>query len=95
MHAGDGNHDGDIGGGQYLNACVWFEVITGISVLGNPYVPEYKTTSTISTELLNKLHVEKTTNGYKLTDEFAAQLQAYAHDAVAQLEIPIKEGNYQ
>ena len=40
-HAGDYYHDGDIGGGQYLNACVWFETITGQSVVGNTYVPTY------------------------------------------------------
>ena len=91
MHAGDGNHDGDIGGGQYLNACVWFEVITGQSVLNTTYVPEYKTTSTISDELFGKLHVEKTANGYKLTDDFAAALRQYAHDAVAELGLDIKD----
>ena len=40
-HEGDYHHEGDIGGGQYLNACVWFEIITGQSVLGNTYVPTY------------------------------------------------------
>lgn len=39
--AGDNHHDGDIGGGQYLNACVWFEAITGQSCIGNTYRPEY------------------------------------------------------
>lgn len=94
-HAGDGYHDGDIGGAQYLNACVWFEILTGQSVVGNPYVPEYKTSSTLSDELFGKLNVEKTANGYKLTDSFATQLQQYAHEAVALLELPIAEGNYQ
>ena len=94
-HAGDGYHDGDIGGAQYLNACVWFEILTGQSVVGNPYVPEYKTSSTLSDTLFGKLRVEKTANGYKLTDDFAAQLQAYAHEAVALLEIPIADSNYQ
>ena len=41
-HEGDYYHDGDIGGGQYLNACVWFEIITGISPVGNTYAPTYK-----------------------------------------------------
>ncbi len=41
-HEGDYYHDGDVGGGQYLNACVWFEAITGISVVGNTYRPVYK-----------------------------------------------------
>ena len=41
VNAGEGDyyHDGDIGGGQYLNACVWFEVITGKSCIGNTYRP--------------------------------------------------------
>lgn len=38
---GDYYHDGDIGGGQYLNACVWFEIITGKSCVGNTYSPDY------------------------------------------------------
>lgn len=38
---GDYYHDGDIGGGQYLNACVWFEAITGQSCIGNTYRPDY------------------------------------------------------
>ena len=41
-HEGDYYHDGDVGGGQYLNACVWFETITGMSVIGNTYRPVYK-----------------------------------------------------
>lgn len=39
--AGDHYHDGDIGGGQYLNACVWFEVLTGQSCIGNTWRPDY------------------------------------------------------
>lgn len=38
---GDYYHDGDIGGGQYLNACVWFEFITGQSCVGNTWRPAY------------------------------------------------------
>lgn len=37
----DTSHDGDIGGGQYLNACVWFEMLTGKSCIGNSYRPDY------------------------------------------------------
>jgi len=33
-------HDGDVGGGQYLNACVWFETITGQSCIGNTWRPD-------------------------------------------------------
>ncbi len=32
-------HDGDVGGGQYLNACVWFEVLSGKSCIGNTWRP--------------------------------------------------------
>lgn len=38
---GDYYHDGDIGGGQYLNACVWFEILTGKSCVGNTFRPDY------------------------------------------------------
>ena len=38
----DKYHDGDIGGGQYLNACVWFEVLTGKSCIGNTWRPDYE-----------------------------------------------------
>ena len=37
---GDYYHDGDIGGGQYLNGCVWFETLTGVSCIGNTWRPE-------------------------------------------------------
>lgn len=38
---GDFLHDGDTGGGQYLNACVWLECLTGKSCIGNTWRPEY------------------------------------------------------
>lgn len=38
---GDGTHDGDIGGGQYLNACVWYEVLLRKSCIGNTFRPDY------------------------------------------------------
>lgn len=41
---GDNYHDGNIGGGQYLNACVWFEVLTGKSAAGNLFYPDYAIT---------------------------------------------------
>ena len=40
-NSGDGTHDGDIGGGQYLNACVWYEVITGKDCRKCSYIPTY------------------------------------------------------
>ena len=42
VNGGDYYHDGDIGGGQYLNACVWFETITGQSCIDTSYVPTYE-----------------------------------------------------
>ncbi|MBQ3075455.1 MAG: DUF4886 domain-containing protein [Clostridia bacterium] len=41
----DNYHEGEEGGGQYLNACVWFETITGQSCLGNPWRPDTYTLS--------------------------------------------------
>lgn len=46
---GDYSHDGDIGGGQYLNACVWFETLTGQSCIGNTWRPNYR----LSEDLIN------------------------------------------
>ena len=40
--AGDHYHDGQEGGGQYLNACVWFEMLTGKSCIGNTWRPSYQ-----------------------------------------------------
>ena len=36
----DNYHDGEEGGGQYLNACVWFETLTGQSCIGNTWRPD-------------------------------------------------------
>lgn len=49
---GDYYHDGDIGGGQYLNACVWFETLTGQSCIGNTFRP---TEYTLSEDLIHVL----------------------------------------
>lgn len=40
-HGGDGTHDGDIGGGQLLNAAVWYEILTGLDCRRNTYRPVY------------------------------------------------------
>jgi len=70
-NAGDGYHDGDIGGAQYLNACVWYEKLTGQSVLDNPYKP---TTTKGEFEVSGK---------YELSDEFANLLRTAAHNVNA------------
>lgn len=66
-NTGDGYHDGDIGGAQFLNACVWYEKLTGQSVLDNPYKP---TTTKGEFEVSGK---------YTLSDEFANLLRTAAH----------------
>jgi len=66
---GDYLHDGDIGGGQYLNACVWFETLTGQSCIGNTFRPVYKQGS-----------IEHT-----LSEEMITVLQNAAHQAVEEL----------
>lgn len=38
----DRYHDGTVGGGQYLNACVWYEVLFGKSCIGNTWRPDYE-----------------------------------------------------
>ena len=65
---GDYYHDGDIGGGQYLNACVWFETLTGTSCIGNTWRPEYKDQN-------SKIHT--------IAEDKIAALQEAAHAAVA------------
>lgn len=53
---GDDYHDGDIGGGQYLNACVWFEMLTGQSCIGNTFRPDYELPKDRITMLQNAAH---------------------------------------
>ncbi len=64
----DLSHDGDIGGGQYLNACVWFEILTHQSVVGNTFRPSYFHSQ-----------VNKT---YTFTEEQIEKMQNAAHEAV-------------
>ncbi len=67
IHSGDNYHDGDIGGGQYLSACVWFEILTGESCIGNPYRPVYT-------------YQNQT---FELEEDLVVKLQEAAHKAVA------------
>lgn len=39
LNKADYCHDGDAGGGQYLIACVWLEMLTGESCVGNTWRP--------------------------------------------------------
>lgn len=53
----DKYHDGDVGGGQYLNACVWFEVLTGKSCIGNTWRPDnYELSEELVAELQKAAH---------------------------------------
>lgn len=63
-------HDGDMGGGQYLNACVWFEFLTGKSCLDNCYRPKY----------------EYEGIDCSLTEEKIRVLKNAAHEAMAELD---------
>ena len=65
----DFTHDGDMGGGQYLNACVWFEVLTGKSCVGNTFRPQYEFAGI----------------DCSLSEEKIALLQNAAHEAVMEL----------
>lgn len=53
---GDYYHDGDIGGGQYLNACVWFEILTGQSCVGNTFRPTYQLSEDLIEKFQNAAH---------------------------------------
>ena len=69
-NAGDGYHDGDIGGGQYLNACVWYETLTGNSCLGKTF--QCKTYNDNSKSAAYAPY-------YELDAAFVALLQEAAH----------------
>lgn len=68
-NSGDGTHDGDIGGGQYLNACVWYEIITGNDCRDIAYIPTY-------------VHNGIT---YTVDGELRAMLNEAAHEAVTEV----------
>jgi len=66
----DFSHDGDIGGGQYLNACVWFEILTGKSCVENPFRPKYSFGG----------------KDVSLSEEKISVLKNAAHEAVAEFK---------
>lgn len=72
-HEGDYYHEGDIGGGQYLNACVWFEMVTGESCVGNTYVPTYVYDGT-TYGLLDSITVEALQNAaHQAVEDYRAE----------------------
>ncbi len=68
-HSGDGTHDGDIGGGQLLNAAVWYEILTGKDCRDTGYAPVY----TYGGET------------YTLSDTMVEMLYDAAHKAVTEI----------
>lgn len=64
----DLSHDGDIGGGSYLNGCVWFEMLTHKSVLDIPDT--------------SPVYVDGAGKTYTLTQEQMDKLQEAAHQTV-------------
>ena len=66
---GDKSHDGDIGGGQYLNALVWFEILAGKDCRETTYIPTYTYSGT----------------QYPMDAEMAEMLQEAAHKAVTEI----------
>lgn len=74
---GDYYHDGDIGGGRYLNACVWFETLFGQSCIGNTYRPQYP----IDDDRLN-LNPDYNKMNSDNSEEYIKILQEAAHKAV-------------
>ena len=62
----DYDHDGDVGGGQYLNACIFYEMFTGKDCRENNFRPQY---------VLNSVD-------YSLTEAEIVMLQEAAHNAV-------------
>lgn len=70
----DNYHDGDAGGGQFLNACGWYEVITGKDCRDNKYVPSY--------DML--INTEFNSNLTSKTDVINALKEA-AHQAVVEM----------
>lgn len=53
---GDNYHDGDLGGGQYLNACVWYETLTGLDCRENTFRPEYVLAEELVVTFQNAAH---------------------------------------
>lgn len=89
---GDGYHDGDVGGGQYLNACVWYEIITGKNCLSNPFRPAYKAGSAVlSAEVKDKLNITLDGSNYLLSEDVILLLQNAAHEAVASTGLAVTE----
>ena len=67
--AGDGVHDGDIGGGQLLNAYIWYMALTGNTDLSiSNYAPVYRFSTQeypLSAELIDMLKTAAMTSFHK------------------------------
>ena len=67
--SGDGYHDGDIGGGQLINAYAWYETLTGNDSRDSDYVPTY-TRSGVS---------------YTLSEELCELIRECTHEVISQM----------
>ena len=61
---GDYDHDGDIGGGRYLTACVWFEGLMKKSCIGNTWRPHNYELAEEKIEILQKAAHEAVATAY-------------------------------
>ena len=68
-NSGDGYHDGDIGGGQLINAYAWYETLTGSDSTQSTYVPSYTRSGTT----------------YTLSEELCTLIRSSAHEVVSQM----------
>ena len=68
-NSGDGQHDGDIGGGQLINAYAWYETLTGGDSTQSDYVPSYTRSGTT----------------YTLSEALCALIRSSAHEVVSQM----------
>ena len=73
-HSGDGQHEGDIGGGQMLNAYSWYETLTGKDCRETVYRPVYTYDGT----------------EYTLSEELVTILQNAAHEVVSGMPETVK-----
>jgi hypothetical protein len=76
-HGGDGTHDGDIGGGQLLNAAVWYEILVGLDCRETTYRPAYIYDDQV----------------YTLNETMVEMLLSAAHKAVADVLPTYSENN--
>ena len=68
-NSGDGQHDGDIGGGQLINAYAWYETLTGSDSRQSDYVPTYT----------------RSGSSYTLSEELCALIRDCTHEVISNM----------